>query len=60
MNGATLEEWVRKFAGPVGKNPGQLQAALNPNATNGHTSAPSAFMAAEQHDFGRAVRGPHP
>ena len=35
MNGATLEEWVRTFAGPVGKNPGQLQAALNPNATNG-------------------------
>ena len=35
MNGATLEEWVRTFAGPVGTKPGQLQAALNPNAING-------------------------
>ena len=35
MNGATLDEWVRKFAGPVGTKPGQLQAALNPNARNG-------------------------
>ncbi len=35
MNGATLDEWVRKFAGPVGTKPGQLQAALNPNAING-------------------------
>ena len=35
MNGATLDEWVRKFAGPVGTKPGQLQAALNPNVKNG-------------------------
>ena len=35
MNGATLDEWVRKFAGPVGRKTGQLQAALNPNVRNG-------------------------
>ena len=35
MNGATLEEWARKFAGPVGKKPGQLQAAITPSAKDG-------------------------
>ena len=35
MNNATLDEWVRKFAGPVGKKPGQLQAALTPDVKNG-------------------------
>ena len=35
LEGATLDEWIRKFAGPVGKKPGQLEAALTPRVKDG-------------------------
>lgn len=35
MNGATLEEWLRAFAGPVGAKPGALKVPLSLSPKDG-------------------------